>query len=359
MFRRSLAPLTRIHADRIALIKPSALGDIVHSLPVLSALRHRFPDSHITWVVNRSFEGLLNGHPDLNETLPVDRQGMKKGVGKALAAVHRLGKELRRRRFDLVIDMQGLLRSGLMTSTTGAARRVGLGTAREGARFFYTDLVPTPHGFAEHAVDRHWRLAEAFGVGDLPKTFRVPIAPSAQQWADEQLRQLPRPWLAFGVGATWITKRWPPESFAVLAQRAQKHFGGTILFVGGPSETPLVEQVASKLTGLFRDFSGKTTLPQLAAILSCADGMVSNDTGPLHLAAALGRPVVAPYTCTQVSRHGPYGATGGAVQSSIWCQGSYLRKCSRLECMPELHPDRLWYFLSEMLEKWSRHYRSA
>ena len=87
--------------------------------------------------------------------------------------------------------------------------------------------------------------------------------------------------------------------------------------------------------------------------------MISNDTGPLHLAAALGRPVVAPYTCTQERRHGPYGAMLGAVESDVWCQGSYIRQCGRLECMTELHPDRLWIFLHEILAAWARHYRSA
>jgi len=359
MLRRDRPPLSEIRAKRIALIKPSALGDIVHALPVLHALRIRFPDAHLTWVVNRSFEPLLVGHPDLDATLPVDRQGMRQGLRQAATTIARLARQLRRGRFDLVIDMQGLLRSGLMAAATGAARRVGLGTCREGSRHFYTDIVPTPHGMAEHAVDRHWRVAAAFGMGQLPKSFPVPIPGTARDWVTIQLHDLPRPWLAFGVGATWTTKRWPPESFAVLARRAQARFGGSILFVGGPSETPLVRQVASDLVGPFRDFTGKTSLPQLAALLDRADVMVSNDTGPLHLAAALGRPVVAPYLCTKSSRHGPYGSLNSAVESAVWCQGSYIKKCDRLECMSELHPDRLWNFLSEKLETWSRRSRFA
>jgi heptosyltransferase I len=359
MFRSPGPPLTDIRARRIALIKPSALGDIIHSLPVLDALRQRFPDSRITWVVNGSYEPLLLGHPCLDETLAVDRQGMKKSVGAALTTTWNLFRRLRQGRFDLVIDMQGLLRSGLMTAATGALRRVGLGTAREGARFFYTDMIPTPFGFDEHAVDRNWRVADAFGAGHLPKRFEVPIPALARDWATSQLRDCPRPWLALGVGARWLTKRWPPESFAVLAQRAQKHFGGAILMIGAADETPLARQVVARLSGPWRDFTGRTTLPQLAALLERVDAMVSNDTGPLHLAAALGRPVVAPYTCTQVRRHGPYGAMRGAVESSVWCQGSYIKKCSRLECMPELHPDRLWYFLNEILDAWARRCHSA
>jgi lipopolysaccharide heptosyltransferase I len=346
--------LTDIRAERIALIKPSALGDVIHALPVLDALRQRFPQSRITWVVNKSYEPLLIGHPALDETIGVDRHALKQGPRRIIRAIADLASQLRRRRFDLVLDLQGLLRSGIIAAATAAPRRVGLALAREGSRWFYTDLVPTPLGFNEHAVERNWRMAEALGVGHLPKRFVVPIPEQARAWAAGQLRDCPRPWLALGVGARWLTKRWPPESFAVLARRSQQHFGGTVVFVGAADETPLAGRVIAQLTGPWRDFTGQTTLPQLAALLERADVMVSNDTGPLHLAAALGRPVVAPYTCTQIRRHGPYGAFRGAVESSVWCQGSYVRQCSRLECMPELHPDRLWYFLSEMLDAWSR-----
>ncbi|MCE9532323.1 MAG: glycosyltransferase family 9 protein [Planctomycetes bacterium] len=359
MFRRHLPPLHEVRATRIALIKPSALGDIVHTLPVLTALRKRFPEARISWFVNRSYEALIQGHPDLDETIPIDRQEMKRGVRHAVRAIFNLASRLRRGRFDLVLDLQGLLRSGLMSAVTGSSRRVGLSTAREGSRHFYTDLIHVPQGITEHAVERNWRVAEAFGVGHLPKEFKLPIASDAREWAFAELRDCPRPWLALGVGARWRTKRWPPDSFAVLAQRAQRHFGGTILFVGAPDETPLAKQVIDQLSGPTRDFTGKTSLPQLAALLEKSDAMVSNDTGPLHLAAALGRPVVAPYTCTSVSRHGPYGVSRGAVESSVWCQGSYIKRCDRMECMSELHPDRLWYFLNELLERWARHYRSA
>lgn len=359
MFQRHQPPLTQIESKRIALIKPSALGDVVHAMPVLNALRQRFPAAKITWVVNRAYESLLNGHPALDETLPFDRQALKKGLRSTVTGIAQFASQLRRRRFDLVIDLQGLLRSGMMTAATGAARRVGLGTAREGAHWFYTDVIPTPLAKEQHAIDRYWLVAEALGVGDLRKRFDVPIADEARRWAERELLALPRPLLALGVGARWITKRWPPESFAVLAQRAQKHFGGTVVFIGAPDETVLAQQVAGKLIGPWRDYTGKTTLPQLAALLESADVMVANDTGPLHLAAALGRPCVAPYTCTQSRQHGPYGSMRGAVESAVWCQGSYIKKCPRLECMSELHPDRLWIFLHETLATWASNSRSA
>ncbi len=358
MLKCSRSPLNEIEATRIGLIKPSALGDVVHSLPVLNALRHRFPNAHISWIINRSYQPLIEGHKALDETIPFDRGALKGGWRKAARASLALARELRRRRFDLVIDLQGLARSGLMTMATGANRRVGLSTAREGSHLAYTDIVSIPEPKGRHAIDHYWRVAETFGVGDIPKRFDVPIRPASRTWALERLHDLPRPWLAFGVGARWLTKRWPPQHFAELARRAHEATGGAAFFIGAPDEAPLAKQVISQLRGPSRDFVGATSLQQLAGLLEIADAMISNDSGPLHLAAALGRPCVAPYTCTQVRRHGPYGQNGG-VETTVWCKGSYIRTCDRLECMSELTPDRLWPVLSFILSAWASHSHSA
>jgi lipopolysaccharide heptosyltransferase I len=341
------------------LIKPSALGDIVHSLPVLSALRQRYPDVHIAWVVNRSYAELLRGHPDLDAVLPVDRGASRTGLVTAMSNYGRFFWSFRQQRFDLVVDLQGLFRSGLMTIASGAARRVGLSSAREGANVFYTDVIPVADFQALHAVDRYWLVAEAFGIGHLRKRFHVPLPEVERRWAAAQLGDCPRPWIALGVGARWQTKRWPPHHFASLARRVLQYAGGTLLFVGGREETPLARATAEGLPGNLRDFTGRTTLPQLAALLASVDVMVANDTGPLHLAAALGRPVVAPYTCTKVNLNGPYGAAAGAVETRVWCRGSYRKRCRRLDCMAELTPDRLWPILEGVVRRWKRSSLSA
>jgi lipopolysaccharide heptosyltransferase I len=352
-------PLNEYPARRIALIKPSALGDIIHSLPVLTALRRRYPAAHISWIVNRGYESLLAGHPDLDATVPLDRKGGSAGRLNAAFYYARFLRRLRSLHFDLVVDLQGLLRSGIMAWATRAPRRVGLSTAREGAPWFYTDVVPVEDFRSIHAVDRYWLVAEALGAGGQPKCFHVPIREADHQWAAHQLQGCPRPWLVVSVGSRWMTKRWPPEHFAALAQQAHSHFGGTFVFVGGPEETALSRTTAARLRGPRRDLTGKTTLPQLGAVLSEADVVLANDTGPLHLAAALGRPVVAPYTCTRVNLNGPYGAEAGAVESRVWCHGAYLKRCDRLECMAELTPARLWPVLKGILLQWERFRRPA
>lgn len=347
-------PLAEYPARRIALVKPSALGDVVHALPVLSALRQRYPQAHISWVVNRTFEELLLGHPDLDEVIAFDRSLLKGNWLAALKKYRQLHDQLRGGQFDLVIDLQGLFRSGVMTLLTRAPRRVGLGGSREGASLFYTDIVDSPQRQSLHAVDRYWLVAQALGVGDRPRQFRVPVSVAARQWTEQTLAGWPRPWLVLAVGSAWETKRWRVEHFAALARQAHEHFGGTAIFIGTRSEAHLAQQTASLLTGPALDLSGATTLGQLAALLERADVMLANDTGPMHLAAALGRPVVAPYTCTRIALHGPYGSMAGAVATSIWCHGSYQKRCDRMDCMVELTPDRLWPPLCEVLRQWQQ-----
>ncbi|HXD87312.1 MAG TPA: glycosyltransferase family 9 protein, partial [Urbifossiella sp.] len=281
-----MVPLVELQPQRIALVKPSALGDIVHALPVLSALRDRFPQSAITWVVNKAYEPLLLGHPDLTDTLAFDRGASRRGIRSAASYAVSFARELRRRRFDLVFDLQGLLRTGLMCLATGAPRIVGFANAREGSRFAYTDRVRVDDAGTLHAVDRYWRVVEALGAGGGQKRFHVPISIEARNWAAAELRNFPRPIVAVAVGAKWSTKRWPPGHFAELLRTIP----GSCVFVGTGDDTALSLEVMRHLPQPARDFTGRTSLPQLAALLAAADAMVGNDTGPLHLAAALGTP---------------------------------------------------------------------
>jgi heptosyltransferase I len=360
MLKRHRPPLTELQASRICIIKPSALGDIVHALPVLTGLRRRYPDAWISWVVNRSYEPLLQGHPDLNETIPFDRGVAKRqGWWKALLSFRRFLVELRWRRFDLVLDLQGLLKSGLMTWATRAPRRIGLSSAREGASWCCTDIVGGTGRLDAHAVDRYWEAARALGAKEEDRVFRLPPFHAAQAMAEETLRDFPRPWMMCAVGSRWETKRWPPSFFGELLRRAQEMSGGTVVFVGGGEDTPASIEAARSLSGPLLILTGQTTFPQLAATLSRADVMVANDTGPLHLACALGRPVVAPYTCTRAALTGPYGQRDRAIETNVWCAGSLVKQCPRMECMAELTPDRLWPTLQEVLQRWQSNSLSA
>ncbi|MFO0935150.1 MAG: glycosyltransferase family 9 protein [Gemmataceae bacterium] len=347
---------------RIAIIKPSALGDIVHALPVLSALRDRYPDAHIAWVVNRSFEGLLRGHPALNDIIPFDRGGAGKGIVTGTKYALAFGRTLRRHRFDWAIDLQGLLRTGLMTAATGAKRKIGFSNAREGSRHFYNERVAISAEDASrlHAVDRYWRLVEYLDAAQRPKRFDLPIDPAERDTVERELKDAPRPWYAVAVGAKWLTKRWPPERFGELLSRATREYGGTAVFVGVSEDSPLSQRAMESLAGQGRDWCGKTSLAKLAAFLSLADVAIANDTGPLHLAAAIGTPCVAPYTCTKVALHGPYTSPRGGIETTVSCAGSYLKQCPNgTICFQELTADKLWPPLVEVMNAWRTRFPSA
>lgn len=336
-------PLDQLQPRRVCLVKPSALGDVVQALPVLTALRRRWPDAHFAWVVNDSFAPLLHGHPDLDEIIPFPRRarGLRL-VGELFGLVKRL------RGFDLALDLQGLLRSAALTWLTGAKRRVGFRQAREGAPLAYTDRLDTPIKETP-AVLANWSVAQALGCAGAPPAPRLGLMPAHEAEAARQLAGLPRPIVAIHPGASWVTKRWPAEHFAELARRAQRELGAGIVLVGGPGEESITAAVAARLSPALVDLAGKTGLLQLAAVLRAADVMLSNDSGPMHLAAAVGTRVVAPFTCTSPLRAGPFGPGHQAVPTTVSCAASYLRRCNSMACMAELTPDRLWPALASAL----------
>lgn len=331
---------------RVCLVKPSSLGDVVHTFPVLSALRNLWPTARFSWVVNRGLRGLLDGHPDLDEVIPFDRSAAgfsPSGVG----SVGRFLVGLRRRQFDLVLDLQGLLRSSLIARATGAPIRIGLAEAREGATRFYTHCIPST---ATHAVDRLLAIPEALGADISKPRFRVAMEDEDRHWARSAMADLPRPWLLLNIGARWETKRWPPKHFAEIARRASTLLGAGLVAVGAPEDRPLVDELRRHLLPLgLLDLCGETTLPRLAALAAESDLFLSNDTGPLHLAAATGAKVIGIYTCTDPARTGPYGPLASSLTTQVWCAASRVKRCERLDCMTELTPERVWPMIEAKL----------
>ena len=281
---------------RIVVIKPSALGDVVQSLPLARVLQTAWPGAEVHWVINREFESLLAGHPRLAGTIPFQRRG-------GFTLYLRLLADLRARRFDLVLDLQGLLRTGVMTRATGAPLRLGLQTAREGSHLACTGLIPgTARTVPAHA--RYWQVAAWLGLGEVPRALELELSPQDQDWARDLLRDLPRPVVAVHAGAAWVTKRWPPAQFA----QALSGIAGTAILVGAGGELPLAQGVAGGLAGTgtrVLNLAGQTSLKQLAALLGGVDAVLSNDSGPMHLAAGLGTPVVGLFTCTSPVQSGP------------------------------------------------------
>lgn len=310
--------------ERILIVKPSAIGDVVHTLPVLNLLRKRYPTAHIAWLVTPACEGIITGHPQLNEIILFERKKWTSSFG--------LMKTLRAKKFDLVLDLQGLFRSGLFAYATGAATRIGFANARELAPMFYTHTVPVPD-IEVHAVERYLDLAVEAGCERGPVEYVFPTD-DADRIAVASMIDVNRPYAVLLPGTNWATKRWPVEKFAALVEPLEKRFGLASVIAGGPDAAPLA-QLAPAAVSLV----GKTTLRQLVALLEKASLVIANDSGPMHIAAALGRPLVTLFGPTNPVRTGPYERLDSVVRLDIVCSPCYSKKCSHQSCLQWLEVD--------------------
>jgi lipopolysaccharide heptosyltransferase I len=316
---------------RILIIKPSSLGDVVHALPVLKPLRRRWPEARISWLVERAFAGLLEGLRGLDEVIPFEKERFRQAWWKPWAAAElvRFVRRLPREGFDVVIDLQGLLRSGVLARLTGAAVRIGFANARELAWVFYTHRVPI-ETMEQHAVDRYLKVAAALGCEGATAEFEFPVSEEDRRHIDGLI---PRE-MRFAVlmpGANWKSKRWPVERFAELAGALRRRFGLESVVAGGGDEAKDAQRVGGAV-----NLAGKTTLRQLVALLERAELVIANDSGPMHIAAALGRPLVAIYGPTNPLRTGPYGRVDSVVRAEVSCAPCYRRRCWGRRCMWEV-----------------------
>lgn len=328
---------------RILIIKPSSLGDIVHALPTLAALRDRFPQAHIAWLVKRQWADLLDRVEGLDEVWPVDS-----GLAGWLAVVPRL----RSAGFDLAVDLQGLFRSAALARAAGCPTRLGFDTGREGSPFFYTHRVPVPSP-EMHAVDRYLLVAAALGAtGTLADSrahrsrvlFRV--RPDDSKKAEELLGRWALkpadPWIALNVSARWPTKRWPAEHFGALLDHIQESGLGRVVLIGGPEDLGAAEEVKRRARTSPVNLTGAIPLGVLPALLAAARALVTNDSGPMHVAAAVGTPIIAMFGPTSPVRTGPYGPGHRVLRTSIPCSPCFSRVCGNrveMECLTSLAPE--------------------
>lgn len=329
-------------APRILILKPSSLGDIVHGLPVLAAIRSSRPESRISWLVARAFAPFLQNHPAIDELIIFDRTRFGKMWFNPFATRDFLKfvRDLRRRRFDLIIDLQGLLRSGLLARLAGAGRRVGFADAREGGWLFYTHRVAPPPS-AVHAVDRNLAVAAALGMRGAPPTFDLGITDAEMTAARSILGSVAdAPFAAILPGARWSSKQWRKDGFASVIDHLENNERLRCIILGGPDDAPLAASIAAACTTRPSNLAGQTTLRELTAILSLAARVICVDSGPMHIAAALGRPITAIFGPTNPSRTGPYGETAQVVRLELPCSPCYRRTCplGHHACMQDLAP---------------------
>lgn len=347
--------------ESVLIIRMSALGDIICALPVLRAIRDSFPETRVGWVVDSRFEDLLAPDPDIHQlhVAPVSRW---KKLSKSPLAWPRLmserrglDRELRQARYEVCLDLQGILKSGFIARAAGARRTLHMGSGRIAKR---TWLFPGERiaPISPHAVERMLPLAAAIGADISNPRFDLFIPEDDRRHADALFAAHPftnsGPVIALNPGAAAVHRMWAADRFAALAGRLHSELGARVVVIGGPSETALAEGIArdSGIDPLCT--AGKTTLLQLAAVLDRCEVLVTGDTGPQHIAYALGKHVVSLFGPANPLSTGPYGPGHAVIQHPFPCQPCYAHPtCKDFACMKAIQVDEVFDAVARVLAK--------
>ncbi|MFM7136067.1 MAG: glycosyltransferase family 9 protein [Planctomycetota bacterium] len=294
----------------IVVIKLSAIGDVLHGVPVAVALKRAFPEARIGWAVEGRAADVIAGHHAVDHLFRLPR-----GWLKSPSAVHTLRRQLRAFAPDVAIDLQGLLKSGVATRLSGAPMRIGFArpVARECSWLAFTNPVKP---VATHVVERNCDLLVPLGIRESRPCFDMPSWPVSRERVRNWLAglRLPEPPVVINPGAGWASKRWPAERFAALARCLHRRHGiRPIVVWGGAAERDAAEQIAAESCGE-AIVAAETTLQDLGELFRLARMVISGDTGPLHLAAAVGTPCVGLFGPVPAARNGPYGSQHVCVE---------------------------------------------
>lgn len=336
---------------KVLILKPSSLGDVVQALPVLRMIKLHWPAAEVYWWIETNSAALLEGDPDLAGIIPFDRK--RWGNPLNVNEVWKCISEIRSHRFDLVIDLQALVRSGAIAWLANGAFTVGLQDWRELALGFYDSSVRRPSP-TTHAVD--WYL-------EVLKVLRVPVRwdfdwlPRRSHLAGE----LKETWnlngntIVLQPGARWLNKRWPLAHFTEVVRLLHARDEGTkFVILGGVADKELGETICEAAPAACLDLTGRTTLPEAVELIRASKLMLTNDTGPMHIAAALGKPVVGLFGPTNPARTGPYGQQQFTLQRDelgcVPCLKNYCSNPEPLACLRGISPARVAHEISARLQ---------
>ena len=325
---------------KILILKPSSLGDVVQALPVLRLLKLHWPESEIFWWIDSGLAPLLEGDRDLAGIVRFERR--RWSIPANWPEVWHSVRWMRRQNFDLVIDLQCLFRSGMFAWLANGKSLVGLNESREGARGFY-DVAVRRDSFYTHAADWYLAVLKALNVPAhqnfdwLPERKAI-SADVKRKWSTDSTR-----WIIVQPGARWLNKRWPVENFTELVRRisaTRPEFRFAIL--GGADDQAAGAAIAQADANRCLDLTGNISLPEMVEWIRLGELMISNDTGPMHVAAALGKPVVAIFGPTEPRRTGPYGQLQNVVRIDLPCAPCLKSRChyfKPMECLRAIAPE--------------------
>jgi lipopolysaccharide heptosyltransferase I len=312
---------------RILIVRMSALGDIVHALPVLAAIRNAMPDVDVDWLADRRYIGLLDYVDGIAQRV-VGRPELSKAVAS-----------MRPRGYDVAIDLQGLLKSAAMARLSGAERIVGFERTvlrERAAAWFYSECASVAPG--AHVIQKNLAVLPLLGIAAPPAItfpFRIPHSTVASEMSNTARLRGHRGFALINPGAAWPNKRWPAERFGAVAQHIEREHELSSLVLWGAGESELADAVVAA-SGSSAQRAPETTLGDVLALAARASLMVSGDTGPLHIAAALGTPVVGLYGPTWPERNGPWRADDEVVSRAAQCECHHKRQCLRSPAVAQM-----------------------
>lgn len=329
---------------KILIVKPSSLGDIIHSFPFLNILTESFPSSEIHWIVAKGFEELLENHPMVKKVWIINKDRWKdlRNTIETVKEFTFLFNKLKSEYYDIVIDLQGLLRSGLITFFTSAPLRIGFKEAREGSALFYTHKVEG--GKEIHAVDRYIKIASFIGCEVKDIKFPMPLIKES-----ERIKKIKEDLKDYGVivpGARWKTKIWDLEKFSKLVSLLDMK----TIIVGSKADEGIAKKIESCSEGRAISLAGKTDIKELLSIIRGARFVVSNDSGPMHIASAFNIPVIAIFGPTNPIRTGPYGQGHIVLRSRLSCSPCYKRECNTIQCMRDISVESVYDAINNLIK---------
>ncbi|MFH1080929.1 MAG: glycosyltransferase family 9 protein [Pseudomonadota bacterium] len=338
----------------ILIVKLSAIGDVVHTLPSVAALRKRFPNADITWVVEEAASDLVMDHPHLDRIIISHRKSwigdFQRGrIGKALKEIRSFVRALRARPYDMVIDFHGLFKSAVIVLLSGGNRKLGYDSLQELSGLFYNEKIHEDTG--KHAVLRYLDFARHLGAHPNTPEFIIPIQEENETRVTMLLgaNRIGRkdPFVAVSPQALWETKLWSDQKFAQLCERIIRELNVPVVLTGGGKKS--TEGMQSFMTMPAVDLAGRTTLRDLACLYREASVLVTTDSGPMHLAAAVGTPVVALFGPTDPVRTGPYGLGHTVINKEMPCSPCFLKTCETKQCMRGIAVDDVFQAIKKKM----------
>ncbi len=358
------SPETTSSVRQILIVKPSSLGDIIHTFPLVSALRIARPGWSIDWVTNGEYLPLVRRNPDVRNVWDFPRREF--GRAGFLEKIGRLRKNLSEMRYDIILDAQGLLRSALLSRMALGYRRTGIilgfDNAREGAPFFYTRKVAVPEHPKNpvHAVARNLLFLSALGIGPIePPNPVLRYSPEDHAHLASLLSSQgiagDRPYMVIHPGAKRESKKWPSAYFSELIRKMKGSGYPTPVLMGDCSEASLLSEIQLRSGTSVPVVAGKIPLDLLPLFLSRAALFVGNDSGPLHMAALSGIPTLSVFGSSDPGRTGPWGpGSNDRVQrEDIACSpcGDFKKYCSHMTCQVLITPDRVLWEIADLAKQ--------